>query len=85
METSSESKDQHTQNNKELYIYENINDISINDRIEIVKHIYNSKFRNKLLEKGNGVQIKFTDLDDTMIDDIYKLINKKSKENMLDI
>lgn len=68
--------------NKEVFISDNINEISIDDRKDILYLLYNSCHREKLKEKGNGTQIKMKDLADEMIDKIYDLINKKIKENM---
>ena len=59
------------------YIIENINDLYIPDRIEIFQLIYNSPIRNKIKEKGNGVEIKIKDISDALILTIENLIKNK--------
>lgn len=76
---------EHDRSDKEFYIYENINDISLVNKIEIVQYIYNTRFRNKLVEKGNGIQVKLSELSYQLISIVYDMIVKKSKENVIDI
>lgn len=59
------------------YIYDNINNINIEDRLTILKIIYDSKFKNKIHEKGDGCQIKLNLLPADIINKIYKTILEK--------
>ena len=70
---------------KKIYIYENINEIDIEVKKELLQIIYNSDTRDKIIEKGNGVQIKFNDMDDSTIITIYSILKKKIKESTLEI
>jgi hypothetical protein len=71
--------------NKHIFIYENINDIDIEVKKELLQIIYNSDTKNKIIEKGNGVQIKFDDIDVSVIITLYDILKKKIKENKLEI
>ena len=66
-----------------LYIIENINDLSIADRIEILQIIYNSPIRNKIKEKGNGIEIKITDIPETFILIIENIIKSKLESHSI--
>ena len=65
---------------KLVYITDNINEVMIQDRREILQLIYNSPSRSKLKEKGGGTQIKLGDLSDLLVDKIYNLIQDKLAE-----
>lgn len=67
------------------FICENINELFIIYRREILQMIYNSPSRNKLKEKGSGTQIKISDLTETLIHRIYTFIDQKLKEQKIDI
>ena len=69
---------------KESFIFDNINDLPIDDRKDILQIIYNSQFRDKLNEKGNGVQIKISDLSQAIIDKIYITIINKLNDQTID-
>jgi hypothetical protein len=69
---------------KKTYIFDNINELPIGDRREILQIVYNSQFRSKLQEKGAGVQIKLEDLSQPIIDRLYTTIMKKLKEYTTD-
>ena len=62
---------------KLVFITDNINEVMIQDRREILQMIYNSSSRAKLKEKGGGTQIKLDDLSNTLVDKIYSLIQDK--------
>ena len=62
---------------KELFIFDNINELPLEGRREILQIIYNSQFRSKITEKGSGVQIKISDLNQVIFDKIYKTIYNK--------
>lgn len=72
-------------NNKITFITDNINELMINDRRNILQIIYNSPLRSKLKEKGGGTQIKIDDLTDDMIINIYDLISDKLIEQKIQI
>lgn len=64
--------------NKYSYIADNINELKITQRREIMQIImYSTTEHIKVIEKGNGSQILFTDIPDTIIDKIYKYIYNK--------
>ena len=65
---------------KLVFITDNINEVMIQDRREILQLIYNSPSRSKLKEKGGGTQIKLDDLSDILVDKIYNLIQNKLSE-----
>lgn len=70
--------------NKKKYLVENINDACINTRRELLQIIYNNS--SKIIkEKGNGVQIKFSDMSDSIINTLYNILYKQMQENRLDI
>ena len=69
---------------KESFIFDNINDLPIDDRKDILQIIYNSQFSDKLNEKGNGVQIKISDLSQAIIDKIYITIINKLNDQTID-
>ena len=68
---------------KESFIFDNINDLLIDDRKDILQIIYNSKHRSSLKEKGNGVQIKLSDLSPSIIEKIYTTIIKKLQDQSI--
>lgn len=72
-------------NEQKLYIYNNINEIDIDVRKELLQIIYNSDVKDKIVEKGNGVQIKFDDINNSIISTLYNILKKKIKENTLEI
>ena len=68
---------------KLTFITDNINELLLQDRREILQMIYNSKSRSKLKEKGGGTQINLNDLSEPLIEKIYDCINKKISEQSL--
>ena len=68
---------------KESFIFDNINDLLIDDRKDILQIIYNSQHRSILNEKGNGVQIKLSDLSQPIIEKIYRTIIKKLQDQSI--
>ena len=66
-----------------LYIIENINDLSIADRIEILQLIYNSPIRNKIKEKGNGIEIKICDIPESLLITINNVIKSKLESHSI--
>jgi hypothetical protein len=68
---------------KIVFITDNINEVIIQDRREILQLIYNSPSRSKLKEKGGGTQIKLDDLSDSLVDKIYNLIQDRLTEQKI--
>jgi len=72
-------------NDKIIFITDNINELMLQDRRNILQIIYNSHLRSKLKEKGGGTQIKVQDLTDNIIKKIYDIIIKKLDEQRLQL
>ena len=68
---------------KKTFISENSNELSIEDRRELLQIIYNSQFRSKISEKGSGVQIKLDDLSQNIIDKLYLTISAKLNDSSI--
>ena len=66
-----------TRREKELYICNNINNILLIHRKQILQIIFNSQSRDKLKEKGNGTTIKLSDLHINDIQNIQNIISQK--------
>lgn len=70
-----------TENDKNkyiLYICDNINELKLNNRREILQMImYANIDSDKIIEKGNGTQIKFADISDILLKNIYNYIYNK--------
>ena len=62
---------------KLTFITDNINELVMQDRREILQMLYNSPSRSKLKEKGGGTQIKLNDISEQLIEKIYNFINTK--------
>jgi hypothetical protein len=61
-----------------LYIYDNINELKHNFRIEVLQMIlYSNIDESKIVEKGGGSSIKFADMDAPLIKSIYNFIQTK--------
>lgn len=65
------------------FICDNINDLNIEYRKDILQMIYNSPFKNKIKEKGGGTQVKIEDISNTLINKIYMFIVQKINEQKL--
>jgi hypothetical protein len=62
------------------YINDNIAELKIAFRKEILQIIiYSNVPDEKIIEKGNGSQIKFSDLDSNLIKNIYNYIQQKNE------
>lgn len=68
-----------------VFITDNVNELSIQDRREILQMIYNSQSRSKLKEKGGGTQIKLNDLSEQLIEKIYNSIVKKLADQKIEL
>jgi hypothetical protein len=70
---------------KESFICDNINDLTIQFRKDILQMIHNSHYRSKLKEKGNGTQIKIDELSDSLVNKIFTFMNQKLDDQKIDI
>ena len=69
-------------NVKKSFIFDNSNELDIDDRRELLQIIYNSKFRNTIKAKGGGVQIKLDELSNLIIYKLYlHILTRLSKQN----
>lgn len=60
------------------FIHNNINELKLNYRKEILQMIlYSNIDDEKIVEKGNGTQIKFSDIDSILLKNIYNFIYMK--------
>lgn len=60
------------------YINDNINELKLSFRKEILQIILYSNIEDdKVVEKGSGTQIKFSDIDANLLKNIYNYIYKK--------
>lgn len=60
------------------YINDNINELKLSFRKEILQIIlYSNIDDDKVVEKGSGTQIKFSDIDPILLRNIYNFIYKK--------
>ena len=58
-----------------FFINDNINELKSDYRKHILKYILSSNILNeKIIEKGNGTQIRYDDLNDSLILYIYNYI-----------
>jgi len=66
-----------------IYINDNIQELKLNFRKEILQIILCSNIdQKKVLEKGSGTQIKYSDIDGSLLKIIYNNIyNKMEKGN----
>ncbi len=68
-----------------IYINDNINELKVSHRKEILQIIIGSDIEpDKIVEKGNGTQIKYSDIDKNLLKKIYNFIyNKLESHNEL--
>jgi hypothetical protein len=85
MTDSSAESGEKSMEDKKTFIFDNINELSLQDRITMVQLIYNSSDRSKLKEKGNGVQIKLDTVSPSVLDNLYKTLNVKIEEQTLNL
>lgn len=61
-----------------MYIHNNIDELKISFRTEILQIIlYSAIAEDKIVEKGSGTQVKYSDLDISLLKNIYNFISKK--------
>lgn len=78
-------KKENTPTFKKIFILDNVNELQLHDRREILQMIYNSPSRSKLTEKGSGTQIKLEEIPDSLIGNIYEYMNKKLNEQNIEL
>ena len=61
------------------YINDTINDLPFPAKVEILQMLINDIDDEKIVEKGNGSQIKFADISQETLLKIYNNIVKKSE------
>jgi hypothetical protein len=61
------------------FISDTINELPNHSRIEILQMIINDIDDEKIVEKGNGTQIKFADISHDVLMKIYNNILKKTE------
>jgi hypothetical protein len=67
------------------YIVEHIMELKINERKDLLQMIIGGmEDMNKIVEKGNGTQIKFADMSPELIKSIYNYVHNKV-ENKADL
>ena len=68
-----------------IYINDHINEIKYKNRVELLQKILCSNISDKkIIEKGNGTQIKYSYLNDDLLQYIYNYIfNKIENEDIL--
>jgi hypothetical protein len=78
---------QNERNKMIVYINDNIQELKLNFRKEILQIILCSNINHsKVLEKGSGTQIKFIDIDDSLLKIIYNnIFNKIEKAPELEL
>jgi hypothetical protein len=60
------------------YITDNINELKLSHRKELLQLIIYSNLNDEsIVEKGNGTQIKFSDIDNNLLFSIYNFVHKK--------
>jgi hypothetical protein len=71
-------------NQYKIYINEHINELKISDRKEILQMLIYDVDDKKIKEKGNGTQIKFDDINNNLLINVYNYLYNKI-ENSKDI
>jgi hypothetical protein len=65
-------------NHYKIYIHDNINELKLNHRREILQMIkYANIDDDKIVEKGSGTQIKFSEISVELLHQIYNFIYTK--------
>ena len=67
------------------YIYENSNNLNIEDRVILLKIIYDSKYKKHIIEKPSGCEIRLSKLPVDLIDVLYDMMEKKILEYSIDL
>ena len=62
------------------YISNNVCELSIQDRLDILQIIINSVDNKKIQDKGDGVQIKMNNIPTSTLITIHDFIKKKIKQ-----
>lgn len=74
-----------TRTSKIIYITNNLNELRLQSRKEILQIIINSYSISdeKIIEKGNGTEILYKYISDDLLDKIYKYIKQKLDQSDL--
>lgn len=64
-----------------IYINDNIQELKLNHRKEILQILLCNINPNKIIEKGLGTQIKFSDIDPNLLKIIYNNIYNKIEKS----
>lgn len=67
---------------KRIYICNHINELKIAHRREVMQTIICAIGSDKIVEKGNGSQIKFKDIGEDLLNKIYNYIHAKIRNPM---
>ena len=67
------------------FIYENANNLNLDDRKIILKIIYDSECKKHIIEKPSGCEIRLSKLSPSVIDLLYDMMEKKILEYLTDI
>ena len=61
-----------------VYVNDKINELKLSNRKEILQMImYSQISSSKIIEKGGGTQIKMSDINDSLLKNIYNYIYNK--------
>ncbi len=61
-----------------IYINDNINELKLNHRKEVLQIIIGSDIEDeKIVEKGNGTQVRYVDIDGLLLKKIYNYMFNK--------
>ena len=60
-----------------LYINENIDELPIHDRKEVLQMLICNMDIKKIVEKGSGTQIKYKDMSDELLVSIQNFVKKR--------
>lgn len=67
------------------YIIENVNELPMNNRQEIKNVLIMAGLREKIQEKGNGIQINTKNISANTLKKLHQFIQDKLSEQKLDI
>jgi hypothetical protein len=68
---------------KSTFVTENINELDIDSRRDILQMIYDSDLCSKLKENGSGTQIHMSHLPEDLIQKIYDLVTDKLEKQAI--
>lgn len=65
-----------------IYVKQKIDELSLNERRDILQILINNGLEDKIIEKGGGSQIKFKEIPRSIIVDIHKYAKTKIEEKL---